>query len=68
MPFDLFCFGTLAQRNSVSEKALDEIIEKIKAKYIFCDVNLRQNYYSKVIIEKSLKYSTRNVFQRKDTV
>jgi fructokinase len=45
-------FGTLAQRNEKSRKTIRELFGK-KIKY-FCDLNIRQNFYSKEIIETSL--------------
>lgn len=51
---DLFCFGTLAQRGDVSQKTLISLIEKMTCR-IFCDVNLRQNFYSREILQRSLE-------------
>lgn len=56
--YDVFCFGTLAQRNKVSRDTLFVLMDKIKANEIFFDVNLRQSYFSKEIIENSLKHAT----------
>lgn len=51
------CFGSLAQRDEVSRKTinylLDNISEQNDAMVIF-DINLRQSFYSKEIIESSL--------------
>lgn len=51
------CFGSLAQRDEVSRKTinylLDNIPEQNDAMVIF-DINLRQSFYSKEIIESSL--------------
>jgi fructokinase len=58
MNFDIFCFGTLAQRSDVSRATLEEIFAHISAKEVFYDVNLRQSYYSKEIVEASLKHAT----------
>jgi fructokinase len=45
-------FGTLAQRNGTTRKTIQSLFnEKIK---FFCDLNIRQKFYSKEIIEKSL--------------
>lgn len=46
-------FGTLAQRKEESRKTIQSLFNK-KIKY-FCDLNIRQNFYSKEIIKKSLK-------------
>jgi fructokinase len=48
-------FGTLAQRNEKSRKTIQSLFGK-KIKY-FCDLNIRQNFYSKEIIESSLNAS-----------
>ncbi len=56
--YDVFCFGTLAQRSPVSRNALEEILRNIKCKTVFYDVNLRQNYYSSKILKKSLAASS----------
>jgi fructokinase len=55
---DAVCFGSLAQRNSISKNVILELIRNTpeKALKIF-DVNLRQNYYSKEILEKSIQLS-----------
>ena len=52
--FDFFCFGTLAQRNSVSSRTLCQILDSISVTRIFCDINLRQNYYTKEILQQAL--------------
>ncbi len=56
--WEIFCFGTLAQRTKENRKILSQIISQIKPNHIFYDVNLRQNYYEKDWIEKSLLQST----------
>jgi len=56
--WEIFCFGTLAQRTKENRKMLNQIISQIKSNRIFYDVNLRQNYYEKDWIEKSLLQST----------
>ncbi len=38
---DLFYFNTLIQRRSVSKKALTKILDSVRFKNIFCDVNIR---------------------------
>ncbi len=52
---DCLYFGTLVQRCEKSKRTLRSLFGK-KKKY-FCDLNIRQNYYSKEIIEESLKAS-----------
>lgn len=50
---DCLYFGTLAQRNSVSRNTIQSLFNK-GIKY-FCDLNIRQQFYTKEIIEHSLK-------------
>lgn len=55
---DAICFGSLAQRSHVSRKAIWEALEMVPKSCIkVFDINLRQNFYSKEIIEKSLAYA-----------
>lgn len=50
------CFGTLAQRCSVSRNTIQRFLENTTDKCIkIFDINLRQNYFNKEIIEDSLK-------------
>lgn len=54
---DIICFGSLAQRNSVSHVTIAYILKCCKPEsLIVYDINLRQNYYSKEIIEESLHF------------
>ena len=55
--YDIFCFGTLAQRSDVSRGSLNRLLDNLDGVDVFYDVNLRQNYYSKEIIEQSLHRS-----------
>jgi fructokinase len=50
---DCFYFGTLAQRNFVTRKTIQSSLNKA-AKY-FYDMNIRDNFYNKEVIELSLK-------------
>jgi len=50
---DCLYFGSLAQRNNVSRNIIQNLLGK-KIKY-FCDLNLRQNFYSEEVISTSLK-------------
>ena len=56
--YDCFCFGTLAQRSPISQTALFSTLEKLRSEHVFYDVNLRQKYYNREIIEKSLNYAS----------
>lgn len=53
---DLLYFGTLAQRNETSRSTIRTLIQS--SKKVFCDINIRQNYYTKEIIHKSLEASS----------
>ncbi len=53
---DLLYFGTLAQRNETSRNTISTLTQN--AKKVFCDINIRQNYYTKEIIHKSLEASS----------
>jgi len=55
--FDVFCFGTLSQRSSASRQSLYRLLDVQCARNVFCDINLRQDYYSHEIISKSLDYA-----------
>jgi fructokinase len=52
---DCLYFGTLAQRNTVSRETIQSLFSK-KVKF-FCDLNIRQKFYTKDTIEFSLKTS-----------
>ncbi|MEI6055155.1 MAG: carbohydrate kinase [Lentisphaerota bacterium] len=56
--WDVFCFGTLAQRTETNRTLLSVILENINAKEIFFDINLRQDYFDKKSITYSLSKST----------
>ena len=52
---DCICFGTLAQRHSVSKKTLQRLLHDFRGKYRFYDLNLRKDCYSTENIITSLK-------------
>ena len=55
---DLIIFGTLAQRNEVTRNTINQSISNKKASAkVLCDLNLRQQYFSKEIIEASLTHA-----------
>lgn len=56
--YDAFYFGTLAQRNPASRAALEQLLDRVCAKEVFFDINIRQNFYSKAVVENSLKRTT----------
>lgn len=55
--WDIFCFGTLAQRSETSRKTLCSILPFIKTECRFYDVNFRKEFYSKDILEFCLKFT-----------
>lgn len=55
---DMVCFGSLAQRNRPSHGTIMAFLDVMKEESIkVFDVNLRREYYSKNVIEESLKRS-----------
>jgi len=53
---DVICFGSLAQRNTSSRETIEKILKCCREDtLIVYDINLRQNFYSKEIIEKSMQ-------------
>ena len=52
---DAVCFGSLAQRNTVSRKAVRAYLDVTKAGCLkIFDINLRQEFYNREILESSL--------------
>ncbi|MBX3443061.1 MAG: carbohydrate kinase [Planctomyces sp.] len=52
---DAVCFGTLAQRSPESRETIRQVLEATSDRCLLVyDVNLRQHYYSREIIEDSL--------------
>lgn len=52
------CFGSLAQRNIVTRETLNKFLDAIPAEndpLIVFDINLRQGFYTKEILEESMK-------------
>lgn len=49
-----FCFGSLAQRSPVSSETLTRLLEAFSSSLVFFDVNLRQEFWSKKLIEDCL--------------
>jgi len=52
--FDVFYFGSLAQRHFISEQTLYKALSTHQFRHIFYDVNLRKSGYSEDIIRRSL--------------
>lgn len=54
----VFCWGSLSQRSETSHNTLLQLLESLPEDCLrVFDINIRQHYYSKAIIEKSLLYS-----------
>lgn len=52
------CFGTLAQRGEQSRKTIEAYLAAMPEEGVkVCDMNLRGNYYSKEVIESSMRVS-----------
>jgi fructokinase len=52
------CFGSLAQRNRVSHNAITKFLDLLPQETLkIFDINLRQNFYNKQLIEDSLSIS-----------
>jgi fructokinase len=52
---DAVCFGSLAQRSEVSRHSITGFLKSLKHDCLkICDINLRQNFYSKKLITESL--------------
>ncbi len=55
---DAICYGSLAQRNEHSRQTIWKALELVPKNCLkIFDINLRQDYYSKEIIEKSLHFA-----------
>lgn len=51
------CFGSLAQRSPVSRKAIHQCLDAARDALAIFDVNLRQSWYDREVIETSLRKS-----------
>lgn len=62
---DAICFGTLAQRSPVSRETIGKLLTHASEDALrFFDINIRQHYYSKELIEACLEKA--NVFKIND--
>lgn len=55
---DAVCFGTLAQRSPVSRETIRRFVSEARQALRLFDVNLRQDYYSREVIESSCSLAT----------
>lgn len=51
------CFGTLIQRHAVARATVQRALAEATNALVVCDINLRQHFYSREIIETSLRAS-----------
>lgn len=56
--WDAVYFGTLCQRSPVSAASLRDLLGRVKAREIFCDLNLRHKFYSPELIDFCLRQAT----------
>jgi len=62
---DVICYGSLAQRNATSRSTIQRLISSASAHALrVFDINLRQNYYSRELVERSLELA--NVLKLND--
>jgi fructokinase len=62
---DAICFGSLAQRSEMSRETIRRLVEAAPANALkVFDINLRQKFYSREVIEESLKWA--NVLKLND--
>jgi fructokinase len=63
---DAICFGTLAQRSKPSRTSIQRLVATASADALrVLDINLRQNYFSREVIESSLQLA--NILKLNDT-
>lgn len=55
---DCLYFGTLAQRSLPNRIVLRQLLSSLRCRQVFYDINIRKNFWSKEIIESSLRAST----------
>jgi fructokinase len=51
------CFGTLAQRHTVARSTIQRALVAARNALLICDINLRQLYYNRAVVEASLHAS-----------
>lgn len=56
--YDALYFGTLIQRSVQSSKTLYTLVNKIRFKTVFCDVNLRPHCYDRASVAFCLSHAT----------
>ena len=56
--FDMFYFGTLAQKGEVSRKSVMRVLSECSFREVFFDINLRKPFYTEEVIASSLPHAT----------
>ncbi|MBN2659580.1 MAG: carbohydrate kinase [Spirochaetales bacterium] len=56
--WDVLYLGSLAQRSERSRKTARWLMENVKSRHVFFDVNLRQEWYSRDVIEETMKHTS----------
>jgi fructokinase len=56
--WDVFCFGTLAQRSEENRRSIERVIEAASPRELFFDVNLRLEYFTKEILSRSIDWAS----------
>ncbi|MGC3948718.1 MAG: PfkB family carbohydrate kinase [Chryseolinea sp.] len=56
--FDVFYYGTLAQRSQRSAGTLERILTSFHFRQRFCDINLRKTGYNAPVIRRALSHAT----------
>jgi len=54
---DVLCYGTICQRGEVSRKAIGKVIESVKCKTAFFDVNIRLGFYPKEVLLQGFEHA-----------
>lgn len=64
--FDAVYFGTLAQRRKNSAESLEWMLKNIRYKEVLFDINIRQTFYNKKVLEDGLRACTVLKFSREE--
>jgi len=56
--WDVLYYGSLAQRTETNREGLSRLRKALKFDHVFFDVNLRQNWFSREVLEDSLRGCT----------
>jgi len=58
---EAICFGTLAQRSERSRTTIQSLLraaaERGKVRWFVCDINFRQHYYCREVVQASLRFA-----------